>query len=54
MVWYRSRWGIWLQGWLSGGLLVVWVVILLVRGRDELPEFLSDPTRFTRSGRYNG
>jgi len=39
---------------LSGGLLVVGFVILLVRGRDELPGFLSDPTRFTRSGRYNG
>jgi len=128
VVWYRSRWGIWLQGWLillaavagvvmaatgaAGGRLanvvigaltllgaagylifamragigagqdhvivrarsgreqrVAWpavagfdlerapsqqTVILLVRGRDELPGFLSDPTRFTRSGRYNG
>jgi len=29
-------------------------VILLVRGRDGLWEFLSDPTRYDRSGRYNG
>jgi len=39
---------------LSAAFVVAGIVILLVRGRDGLWEFLSDPTRYDRSGRYNG
>ena len=39
---------------LSAVFVVAGIVILLVRDRDGLWEFLSDPTRYDRSGRYNG
>jgi hypothetical protein len=39
---------------LSSVFVVAGIVILLVRDRDGLWEFLSDPTRYDRSGRYNG